>query len=264
MKFSGCLSVCLLFLLLPCCCHLTREVTVNDVPDPAIRAQSLISDIKTRNDAVDAVKGIGKVTLRETDAIQNTRTAWLAAPDGRIRIEMLGPAGFAVAKFIFDGATGAYVSHEDQQVYMYPGTAGLNLKPLTGVPVPADDIVRYLIGAVPVRDYDGIHLSREDITGREVLVLKKWWQGTVQKIYPGMDGEVAAQVEFYGWGGGLTYRAELGRFHRVGGRWIPFLIHVTDGADNGLRIEVDKCWTGFPLTPEMFLIGPIHDAGRRF
>lgn len=261
MKFSAWLSVFILFLILPSCQTIFREGPEPDMVDRNLRAQALLSAIKARNDAFDAVKGIGRITLRDADMVRTTRAAWLGAKDGRLRIEMLGPAGQPVAKFIFDGKAYTYVSHVDQQVYRHPGTV-LNLKPLTGVSVLAEDIVCYFAGTIPLRDHDRIRLTSEDNTGREVLVLNKWWGQTVQKIYPGMEGETVAQVEMYQWGR-MTHRAELGRFRQIAGRWIPFHIHVTDGADNGFVIDVDNCWTGFPLTPDMFSITPVRSEGPR-
>lgn len=262
MKFSGWLSVFALFLLLPGCHTIFREDPGPDAVDRTERAQALLSAIKARNDTFDAVKGIGRITLRDADVVRTTRAAWLGAKDGRLRIEMMGPVGQPVAKFIFDGKTYTYVSHVDQRVYRQPGTV-LNLEPLIGVSVPADDIVRYFAGAVPLRDHDHMRLTSEDNTGRDVLILNKWWMGTVQKIYPGLDGETVARVEMYRWGR-LTHRAELGRFRQIGGRWIPFHIHVTDGADNGFVIDVDNCWTGFPLTPDMFSDTPVRAEDRRY
>jgi hypothetical protein len=256
MKFFGWLYVFILFFQLPGCHSIFREDPGSDRVDRDLRAQALLAAIKTRNDTFDAVKGIGRITLREADVVRTTRAAWLGAKDGRLRIEILGPAGQPAAKLIFDGKTYAFISHVDQQVYQQPGTV-MNLKTLTGVSVMSEDVVRYFAGAVPLRDHDGVRLTTEDNTGREVLILNDWWRGTVQKIYPDMGGEVVSRVEMFWWGR-LIHRAELGRFRKIGGRWIPFHIHVTDGADNGFAIDVDNCWTGFPLTPDMFSVTPVR------
>ncbi len=228
-----------------------------------MRAQSLISRIKARNLAVDAVKGIGRISLEHAGTVQRARTAWVAAPDGRIRIEMLGPGGHSVAKFLFDGNTYAYISHLDQQVHTY-SSPSLNLGPLLGVAVPADDIVFYLVGAVPLREYDHIDLLTDEATDRPVLVMKRRWRGTVQKIYPDMERQVVNRVEFYNRWGQLTYRADLSRFRQVNDRQIPFSIQVTDEGTNRLRIEADNCWTGFSLAPEMFSIAPGQAETSRF
>lgn len=262
MRFPCWSAVFALSLLFSGCGHIFHGPVVDGTPERIAQAQSLISGIKARSYALDTVKGIGRITYRNADAVQGSRAAWLAAPDGRIRIEMLGPTGHAVAKFIFDGKTYAYISHLDQQVYTYSGS-DLNLGPITGVAVPAADMVYFLAGAVPLRDYDHIDLITEDESGRRILVLKKRWHGTVQKIYPDMDGHLVARVDFFNRWGRLAYRADLGRFRQVDGRQIPFSIHVSDGDENGLRIEVDKCWTGFPLGPEMFSITPIQAESPR-
>lgn len=254
MKFFGWPCVFALLLILPSCYTPFQKVPGPDVVDRNLRAQALYSAIKDLNDRFDAVKGIGRISLRDAHADRATRVAWLGAKDGRLRLEMLGPAGQPVAKFIFDGNTYSYVSHVDQKVYRHSGT-NLNLKPLTGVSVLSDDVVYYMAGAVPLQDYHRIRLIGDDHADRDVLILENWWGQTVQKIYMTLEAERVVQVEMHQWGQ-MTYRVELGRFRQIGGRWIPFYIHVTDGADNGFVIDVDNCWTGFPVTSDMFSITP--------
>jgi outer membrane lipoprotein-sorting protein len=250
-----------LFLLLPACSHLGPGPPVTG--EAAERAQFLMSGIKAGNLAVGAVKGIGRISLEDAGAVQSTRAAWVAAPDGRIRMEMLGPTGHSVAKFIFDGNTYAYVSHLDQQVHTY-SRSNLNLGPLMGVAVPADDMVFYLVGGIPLREYDHMDLVTDDATGHPVLVLTKRWRGTVQKIYPDMERQTVNRVEVFNRWGQLAYRADLGRFRQVNERQIPFSIQLTDEDGNGLRIDSDNYWTDVSLAPEMFSIAPVQRETPRF
>ncbi len=223
-----------------------------DLPDSAPQANDLIAGLSSRARQGDTVKGIGKIVLWDGDGMQASRAAWAGVTDGRIRIEMLGLPGQPVAKIIYDGKDYVFVSPLEQKTYR-KSAADADLKSLTGVPVAASDIVQLLVGSIPVRSHDAAVFQAGPAGCGNYVVLKKKWQGVVEKLVLNERRDRVVGLEMYHWGR-IAYRVTLKDFQIVNGREIPFRLIFSDADHTGFSIDVEKTWTGVEIPMDMFVI----------
>jgi hypothetical protein len=243
---------CLIFIY--SCQSITRKGACFDNPDSASEASAFISELKTKNETVCAVKGIGKISLWDSNGIQKFRAAWIGSTDGRLRIEMLGLPGQPVAKFIYDGKKYYLISPLDAKSYQ-ESCGDSDLKPLTGISISSEDVMLYLSGSIPLYECEDPVFQDGSQDCRNIISLKKNWHGVVEKIYLDDLRNHVAKVEKYHWGS-LVYRVNLGFFQKMDGYEMPFLLNFSDGNKKGFGIEVERCWRDVPVKPEMFSIDP--------
>jgi hypothetical protein len=234
------------------CQSIIKKETCNDSPGSISDAVEFVSNITSKGASDITIKGIGKITLWDSDGIMTSRAAWAGAADGRLRIEMLGLPGHPVAKFIYNGHDYLFISPLDQQTYLKRG-ADADLDLMTGLPVPSADIIRLLSGVIPVYAHDVAMFQTGEPQCRDVLVLKQKWRGVVEKLFLNNTHDRVVKIEIFRWGG-IEYSVEIGDFQTVDGREVPFHLMFSDGDQKGFSIEVERCWPDINITPEMFLI----------
>jgi outer membrane biogenesis lipoprotein LolB len=247
MNKKGCLLFFSVMLFLPAC---RGMITSTRIPGSieAEQAALLLSGLKAEGGAGCFIKGIGKVRLWDPDGVLVARMAWVAATDGRLRLEVMGPTGQPFAKLICDGEGYSFLSSPDQKRYR-SADANPSLKPLTGVEIRAGEAVFYLAGRIPVHPHDTVLLQAGESGG--VLVLKRRFAGEVERIYLNSASTGVEKVEVF-CRGDLVYRVLLDRIEEIDGRKIPFdLVVETDGG-TGFSLSVDRCWTDFPVSAGMF------------
>jgi hypothetical protein len=222
------------------------------VSHSAAAANGFIAAITHPKDAVIFIKGIGRITLWDSGGVQTSRAAWAGVSDGRIRIEVLGLPGHPVAKFIYDGENYVFVSPADQKSYR-KSVADADLEILTGVSVPSTDIVQLLSGMIPVKKFDEAWFQDGASDCQNILVLKRKWQGVVQKLFLNDTHDRVVKIEIYRWGR-LVYSAEIGNMKSIEGRDVPFHLVFLNANQKGFSIDVEKCWPDTDLSPEVFSI----------
>jgi hypothetical protein len=240
------------FVFIFSCQSVIRKDPCFDLPDSASKAAEFIASVSTPITKDSAVKGIGTITWQGSDGMLASRAAWLGASDGRFRIEMLGPAGHSVAKFIFDGKDYVFVSPLEQRVQRKKG-AESNLKAITGISLSSEDIIAYMSGRIPLKDYDEAMFRTGGPGCSDTVVLKRQWLGVVEKLLLDETHAHVETVAMYRWGQ-LQYRVELMERKVVNGRSIPFRLDFSNSDQQVFGIDVEKCWLDIQTTPEMFAV----------
>ena len=234
------------------CQLIIRKESCVDLPDSGADAAKFISSITIRKDTNNTVKGLGKLTLWDSNGVQTSRAAWAGVADGRLRIEMLSLPGQPVAKIIYDGEDYVFLSSLDQRTYRKSGVDG-DLKSLTGIPVPSADVIKLLSGVIPVQDYEEAAFQYGAPDCGNMLVLKQKWHGVVEKLFLNDAHDRVVKVEMYRWGR-ILYRAELERMQRVEGREVPFRLVFSNANQKGFSVDVEKCWLDIEIPDDVFVI----------
>ncbi len=222
-------------------------------------AESLLFRLYSRNKSLKTFKGIGRISIWSEEGAQSARIAWLASVRGRMRAEVLGPAGRPLLKIAYDG----------EVLYFYKAGMGEikkkridspDLGSIMEVPVEIGDLVLFLAGRFPVYDYARIEKVDTGPDTGEKLVLKSLWSNVVEKIsfFPGSDAVESVQV--FDWRG-LRYRADLSGYSSINGYSVPGRIMVKGSEGAGFEIRVSRFWANAEAGRERFVISAVPDRG---
>jgi len=256
MNAKICLAFFLTTLFLPACYNIVKKDAGFDFQKAPPEVSRFLSILEQRNNAVKSFKGIGKISVWDSDMSRTSRAAWLGAADGRLRIEFLGLPGQPVAKFIFDGNHYSFLSNLDSQIYR-KASSDPNLKQVTGVSIKTSEMIEYLAGGIPVYEHDSVLLkqadSDSDSDDRYVLIFRKYWLGVVEKIF--FNGSVPEKVEIFRWGS-KAYQVEFKTIKIVNKLQVPFHLVITNGDNQGFSFIVDRYWSDINVLPSTFEISP--------
>ncbi|MFP4193811.1 MAG: hypothetical protein ACOCQI_03425 [Desulfosalsimonas sp.] len=214
-------------------------------------ASRLIETVKEKNDSITPYKGLGRIGIYGKRGSIEGRAAWVAAPDGRFRIEALAVTGQPFARMICT-TDECFFIFRDGGCLRRQGAGDTSLEPLSGIRLKARDMVRIMGGGAPLADYDSAG-AYDMPEGGKVLVLKKRFSGTVQTIRFSEDLEHIRETRIFGWRGPL-YRAKIGRLGKSNSRMVPFELDISDESGNRINASVERCW--FDIEPKENAFSP--------
>ncbi|MFP4158257.1 MAG: hypothetical protein ACLFQ9_00770 [Desulfobacterales bacterium] len=202
-----------------------------------------------KNESITPYKGIGEIFIDGPNGVVEGRAAWIAAADGRFRVEALNVTGQPLARMICSRTECFFIFTEED--CLRRETAGhTGLGPLSGIGLKAREMVLLMGGGVGLRDHDSKE-AYATASGGQVLVLKKGFLGTVQTVRFSEDLENIVSTEVFGWRGPV-YRAEVTRQERAGRDMMPFGLDITDETGNRITVSVQRCWTDIEPGPDAF------------
>ncbi|MBS3809562.1 MAG: hypothetical protein KGY38_05360 [Desulfobacterales bacterium] len=211
------------------------EITARD-------ASRLVEILKAKNAAVSPCKGIGQIGIYGSKGSREVRAAWIATPDGRLRVEALGLTGQPFAKMICSHSRCYFLFRGDDNCLRMESTGDTSLELLVGIELEAGDVALLLAGGVPIKSHDSV-AAYETASGEKLLVLKRRFSGTVQTVRFSADRERVREMTVFGWAGEL-YRAEIIGYMNVQGRDIPSELRISDFGENRMRVSAKRCRTG--------------------
>jgi hypothetical protein len=255
LAFAGLAAV----LLVAGCAGLPGIVEVPPEPpeDPAAAAEALrlLEELAQRNSGLSAMKGIGRLTVRQADRLQvDERLAWIGAPPDKLSV-VLFAAGFPALRLAGDGE---YLYYQDSQQAGSPvrrlRAGDPDLKRLLSISIQASEIIALLSGRLPVREHTRARLLPvASGRGRALQLLK----GREVRQYIFLDDSTseARQTQVFD-GAKLQYQADFVEMQRVGPYKVPLrlLISSPDGAS--VQLVVERYWADVPVSPEMFVLAP--------
>ncbi len=234
--------------------------------DSTEKAGILLAFIKSINTGLDGFKGIGRAAIKTAGARQIMGTAWMAAGEDKLRVEVLDPTGRPVVTFSSDGRWLYLLSHQPQRFYK-KRVAGNSLKNLLKIPIKPGDMTALLAGRVPLREYRSV--SVEQAPGGKsssesggygshaadtVLVFKGLFGNVIQKVTVNLELKKVHQIEFFETGGALAYRVLLNKMRGAGKYRIPSELLFTDDGSSSLTINTRKYWTDVPVELSRFVL----------
>jgi hypothetical protein len=213
----------------------------------------VIGALKNQNALLTTYKGIGNIRLWTDKNVISSRAAWIGDSPVRLRLEMLGVHGGPIASIAINGAHFYYYSHADKQYYARPLTDDA-LKPLFSFSLPVEVVTQLLMGRIPVFAYRSAKISENPSGEGYVLTIVAENAEKAQKIYLNSEKKNISMIEYFDKNGVLDIRAVLSNQRSVGSFEIPFTIAISDGKGNGLKMDIDRCWTDIPVEPSVFVL----------
>jgi outer membrane biogenesis lipoprotein LolB len=244
------LGFLLLLLLFACQPRISTEPV-----DAGSRAGRVLAELYTRNAGLKTCKGIGSIRLWKGGASQSARFAWLASTDGRMRAELLGPAGRPLLKLAYDGRRFFY-SRGFEDGVQSRRVKNPSLGRVIDVPITVKELALFLAGRFPVYEHADVRLL-EGIRGqgRKELVLTDDWRGLEETILFSESPDRVVGVRILE-DGGLRYRAALSDFRQRGGFLVPARLSFKSEADAGFEIRWERFWPNAPVRKEQFVVSP--------
>ena len=245
------LVVCLLALFLIAACQPRIKP---DIGDGETRAERLLARLYHRNQTLKTFKGIGNIRIWNAGGFQSARIAWLGSMEGRLRVEILGPAGRPLMKMAYDGNCFSYYSMDTQSVSRHR-LSNPSLDRVIDVPVTIQELVFYLAGRFPVYAHSEVEMRRPDAAAGDQLILRRFWRGMVEKITLSPDHQSVSAVRIYD-GGKPAYTAQLSDYRQVEGFAVPGRIAFTNGGAAGFVIQMHRYWPNVSVEDQQFVISP--------
>ncbi len=223
-----------------------------EIPEPDSRAERLLAKLHSRNEGLETFKGLGDIRLWNSAGTQTARIAWLAAMDGRMRAEILGPSGRPLMKLAYDG----------RRFFLYSAAAdGIRkrrvrnpgLERAVNVPLTIRELVFFLAGRLPVYEYRDLKLVTSGGPEPDRLLVRAGWRGLMQQVILAPDHETAAAFRIYE-GEDLRYQVKLADYQEHDGFLIPARIRISNGASEGFEIRMTRFWPNVGLQARQFVI----------
>ena len=243
-------------------------------------AQEIVSHLKTQNVRLKTFKGMGRITFWENNKKEmTTRVAWAGSVPDRLRIALRSVSGQPVVSVASDGQWVYLVNHTRGKFYKQHSEDS-TMKRFFSLPVTSGDIVNLLAGRVSIENYDsavvlrngppgpisgspsrcGTAMSKQEESCAQehgyILVLKKGWGNTCQKIYLDSSRERVSRVEIFYLTGNLKYRAEFKSIQNIEGFRVPSRLVLTTDEGSGFQLDVDRYWAGVSVSPSLFVLTP--------
>lgn len=252
-------------LYISACAGLSDKISINifghlQTPDSfEPEAKKLLSALLDKNRNIKTFKGTGRVTFtgKNRDLI-SADIAWVAEDRNKISLVLRDILGRPLASLAADGEWIYFVSHADSTFYKkHSDNAGL--ESFISVPVRIKDVILLLSGRVPVYEFDSAAVAGAE-NGTRILILKKKWSGVTEKIYFDRDCQDAAEVEIFGTGGDLVYRASFEGEKKVEEYHIPSRLVVSNDAGDYLMLNIERYWADVPVSRSAFVLNPPAQA----
>jgi outer membrane lipoprotein-sorting protein len=243
-------------------------------------AGEIVSYLKNQNLHLKTFKGMGRVTFWENEKKDlTTRVAWAGSVPDRFRIALRSVLGQPVVSVASDGQWLYLVDHTRGKFYKQHSKVS-TMKRFFSIPVTSDDMVNLLAGRVSVNNYDSAAVLRNDgspgpmsdslscrnaVSNQEepcepehgyILVLKKGWGNTCQKIYLDASRKQVRKVEIFYLTGNLKYRAEFKTMQDIEGYRVPSRLVLTTDDGSGFQLDVDRYWADVSVSPSLFVLKP--------
>ena len=243
------------------CSGLTAGISKDEQqpPDAAARAeiQALLSTLSNQNSGLNNFKGIGKIKVRQKGKLKiNEQVAWIGSEDAKISLVVL-MGGQPAVRMASDGRWFYYYEiGKGDPIYKKIAASNANLKRIISISIQPADILSLLSGKIPIRKHHSLFLQKQETQPGYILVLKKRWWGTIEKIYLDQDKTRAHLVEFYNRSGSLIYRARFDEMQTINGYRVPARLSITNGKDADFVLNVRKFWTDVAVNDSMFVLNP--------
>jgi len=244
-------SLVLILLVLLAACHprISTEPIEGDHP-----AERLLARLYTRNQNLQTFKGIGSIRLWHGAGAQTARIAWMAALDGRIRIEILGPSGRPLIKLAYDGESFYYRRAADEGVRQR-NIRNPSLDRVIDVPVTLRELVFFLAGRFPLYENHEVRFAQSGSRPADRLILTHGLSGLREVLRLSGGHERLDSVSLYR-GDTLRYQVKLSDYRQMDGFWIPSRLVFSSARSAGFEIRVERFWPNTAVSASRFVIGP--------
>lgn len=240
--------VCLLCFACLSGCGIPRPQT-----DPALDAQAHESaeKVSTLNQDIVTSKGTGHLRVASNNGVQTFQMAWAAQSPDRVRLTFTALAS-PVETIVADGKTVTFVSHTGRHKPHTTTSSDPDLESFTGVPLKLSDLIRVLLGQIPIQPFSDAWFSSED---RFRIQLHKKLTTQFQELLLVSDQPLKA-LRLKNRQDEIRYEIQYHEFDRMDHRQIPVDLTIADGKGQQVRISITRFWPDIPVKESVFQLTP--------
>jgi outer membrane lipoprotein-sorting protein len=240
--------VCLLCFACLSGCGIPRPQT-----DPALDAQAHESAEKVRNLNQEIVtsKGTGRLRVESTRGVQTFQMAWAARAPDRVRLTFTAMAS-PVETIVADGKAVTFTSHTGRHKPHTTTSSDPDLESFTGVPLMLSDLIRVLLGQIPIQRFSDAWFSSED---RSKIQVHRKLTTRFQELILASDQPLKA-LRLKNRQEDIRYEIQYHEFDRINDRQIPVDLTISDGKGQRVRISITRFWPDPPVEESVFQLTP--------
>ena len=232
---------------------LETEAEPPEDPAAAAEARRIVAALAEVNSGLSAMKGIGRLTLKQDDRLQfDERMAWVGAPPLKLSV-VLFAAGFPALRFAGDGE---WLYYQDGQQAGAPikrmRASDPDLKRMLSISIQSSEVIALMSGRLPVKEHSAVRLVPVASGRGHALRLL---QGRQLRQYIFLDDSTseARQTQVFE-GDKLLYQADFVEMQRVGPYKVPLRLVISNADGASVQLVVERFWADVPVTPEMFVL----------
>lgn len=238
-------------MMLICSCATLR--TTPQTTEINAETRMLMERLTLRNVELKTFKGMGTVRFNpKTRHRRTARVAWIGKAPDKLRFSILSIGGMPTTTMAADGEYFFMASHAPKDFHK-ARSANPSLKKMIGMDLTAREVIQFLSGQVPLRQYEAASTVTIPKTGAKILILSGRRGRVLQKVYFKPDNETPAMVEMFDSSGKAAYTLKLSNVIDVGGFALPFQIDIADGEDR-LLLNIERYWTQTEAPPSAFIL----------
>ena len=209
----------------------TLPVLAPQPPSP----ESLLEQVDARLHALQGLKGLAQVKVSSTEKNFRAQEVLFIRRPGFLRIESLGILGTPQLYLVTDGHELSLYNPGENLYYVGQATA-THLSSALPVSLKPEEVVAFLLGGLPLSDYEisSVRADREE--GLWVLDLISTSRGERQSLWIHPQSFLTLRAEFHRPEG--SYRLTFADFHQIQGFFFPERIHFAS-LESKAKISVE-------------------------
>jgi hypothetical protein len=216
----------------------------------------VVANLEKTNFGLTSFKGIGKIKIWNSDALQSARVVWAGYKTEKLRLEILGLGGRPFSSVVYDGSR-LYLSLHSEGRFYQKQTRKADLNRLVSMPITVHDTLSILAGRVPLLKNAKLTFEKGVSGSPNVLLLEKgWFRKRTGKIYIREDMKTVWKYELFQGKNTLLYRVEFLSRRRYGDYQLPDALLFSNDLHTRIRIDVDNIWPDTKLPPTVFVLKP--------
>lgn len=246
------LSALFFFVTVSCAClsgcGLPRPQT-----DPALdqAAWQIAADLRSINHEIRTSKGTARLRLASPSGVQHFQIAWAAQSPNRVRISFTA-SGYPVETIVADGEQVTFLSHTGRHRPHTTASSDPDLAPYTQVPLRLSDLVRLLLGQLPIQDFHDAWFLPDDPSRLQV---HKRFSSHTQELLLGSDQPIQT-LRRVDRNNEIRYEIHFHAFSVMDTKQIPADLTISDGKFQSARITITQFWPDTPLKESVFRLTP--------
>ncbi len=209
----------------------TLPVLGPEPPSP----ESLLEKVGARLQALQGLRGLAQVKVSSTQKSFHVQEVLFVRRPAFLRIESLGPLGTPQLYLVTDGHELSLYSPGENRYYLGQATAN-HLSSALPVSLEPEEVVAFLLGGLPLSDYETSSVGADREEGLWVLDLISPSRGERQSLWIHPQSFLILRAEFHR--PGASYRLTFVDFHQIQGFLFPGAIHFTS-LDSKAQISVE-------------------------
>ncbi len=228
-----------------------------------VEAVNLLSSLNTKNQNLQAFKGIGRIKLwHNNNPGIDERVMWAGANPSSLLIVVL-VSGHPAIKFSTDGNFLYYLDLTAKpSSFKKIRSSDACLDRLVSIPIRSRDVVSLLSGRIPIHKFTSAGLIKNKLKKGYILVLKKKWRGVIEKIYLDENKSDIQKVEIFKSDGSLKYRAAFETMQYIKGYHVPLKLVISNDNGAGFMLDIERYMADAAVSPSMFVLSPTGNEIR--